>query len=39
VAGDDTVLVVVAEGHDAKRFSESLGGLAGLRTTPQEETN
>jgi transcriptional regulator of arginine metabolism len=34
VAGDDTVLVVVAEGHDASGFATTLGAFAGLRTTP-----
>ena len=39
VAGDDTVLVVVAEGHDPAAFAATLGALAGLRQPPQEETN
>jgi transcriptional regulator of arginine metabolism len=39
VAGDDTVLVVVAEGHDPTAFATTLGTLAGLRQTMQEETN
>jgi transcriptional regulator of arginine metabolism len=37
VAGDDTVLVVVAEGSDARAFADTLGALAGLRQSPQEE--
>lgn len=39
VAGDDTVLVVVADGADGAAFAATLGALAGLRQTPQEETN
>jgi transcriptional regulator of arginine metabolism len=39
VAGDDTVLVVVAEGFDPTAFATTLGALAGLRQPPQEETN
>ena len=35
----DTVLVVVAEGHDPTAFATTLGTLAGLRQTMQEETN
>jgi transcriptional regulator of arginine metabolism len=39
VAGDDTVLVVVAEGVDGAAFASTLGALTGLNRTPQEETN
>jgi transcriptional regulator of arginine metabolism len=39
VAGDDTVLVVVADGADGAAFANTLGALAGLRQSPQEETN
>jgi transcriptional regulator of arginine metabolism len=35
VAGDDTVLVVVAEGFDGGTVAGMLAGLAGMRTTPQ----
>ncbi|MCU1378273.1 MAG: transcriptional regulator, ArgR family [Acidimicrobiales bacterium] len=38
VAGDDTVLVVVADGADGAAFANTLGALAGLRQSPQEET-
>jgi transcriptional regulator of arginine metabolism len=38
VAGDDTVLVVVAEGAGGAAFANTLGALAGLRLPPQEET-
>jgi transcriptional regulator of arginine metabolism len=38
VAGDDTVLIVVAEGAHGATVAANLGALAGLRTTPQEET-
>ncbi|NPV60497.1 MAG: arginine repressor [Actinobacteria bacterium] len=30
VAGDDTILVVVREGHDAREFARALGEMAGL---------
>jgi transcriptional regulator of arginine metabolism len=33
VAGDDTVLVVVADGADGASVAATLGALAGLRTT------
>ena len=36
VAGDDTVLVVVAEGFDPGAFVQTLGALAGLRPSPQD---
>ncbi|MCU1488325.1 MAG: transcriptional regulator, ArgR family [Actinomycetia bacterium] len=36
VAGDDTVLVVVAEGIDTATFVHTLGALAGLRPSPQD---
>jgi transcriptional regulator of arginine metabolism len=36
VAGDDTVLVVVAEGVDTSAFVQTLGALAGHRRTPQD---
>jgi transcriptional regulator of arginine metabolism len=39
VAGDDTVLVVVADGSDAAGFAATLGALAGLHRTTQEENN
>lgn len=39
VAGDDTVLVVVSDGTDGAAFATTLGALAGLPGTPQEETN
>ena len=38
VAGDDTVLVVVADGHDGRSVAATLGALAGLPTSPQEES-
>jgi len=36
VAGDDTVLVVVADGVDGASVAAILGGLAGLRSSPQD---
>jgi transcriptional regulator of arginine metabolism len=39
VAGDDTVLVVVADGADSAAFANTLGALAGLRSEPPKETN
>jgi transcriptional regulator of arginine metabolism len=38
VAGDDTVLIVVAEGHQGASVAANLGALAGLRPTPSQET-
>jgi transcriptional regulator of arginine metabolism len=32
VAGDDTVMIVVAEGHRGKKFAAGLASLAGLNT-------
>jgi transcriptional regulator of arginine metabolism len=41
VAGDDTVLVVVADGFDGASFAATRGALAGLRPPPADaqETN
>lgn len=36
VAGDDTVLVVVADGTDGASFAATLGALAGLPPSPQD---
>jgi len=37
VAGDDTLLVVVAEGHDARRLADRLAMFAGLGPAPTKE--
>ena len=37
VAGDDTVLVVVAEGVEGAAVAATLGTLAGLRNAPQDD--
>jgi len=37
VAGDDTLLLVVAEGHSARRVAERLGSFAGLATPAEDD--